>query len=96
MVQISIEHRLWSQVSMNWRGRPLISHEVVVELIGATTSKTGLKVRAELDRGVYPKGIKISPAQLAAAGVRGHEFHGEWNYDVGPELQLPKARKPRA
>jgi len=79
-----IEHRLWSAVSMNWRGRPLISHEVVVELIGATTTKTGLKVRAELDRGVYPKGIKITNDQLAAAGVRRHEFHGEWNYDVGP------------
>lgn len=79
-----IEHRLWSMVTMNWRGRPLVSHEVVVELIGATTSKTGLSVRAELDRGSYPKGIKISDAQLEAAGVHGHDFHGEWNYDLSP------------
>ena len=55
-----IEHRLWSQVSMNWRGRPLTSHEVIVDLIGATTTSTGLKVRAELDQGYYPEGVKIS------------------------------------
>lgn len=79
-----IEHRLWSMVTMNWRGRPLVSHEVVVELIGATTSRTGLSVKAELDRGSYPKGIKISDDQLAAAGVQKHDFHGEWNYDLCP------------
>lgn len=71
-----IEHRLFSMITMNWRGRPLLSHEVVVELIAATTSTTGLSVRAELDRGEYPKGNKISDAQLAAAGVRKHDFHG--------------------
>ncbi len=79
-----IEHRLWSMVTLNWRGRPLVSHEVVVELIGATTSRTGLSVRAELDRGFYPKGIKINDDQLAAAGVEKHAFHGEWNYDLRP------------
>ena len=79
-----IEHRLWSMLTLNWPGRPLVSHEVVVELIGATTSRTGLSVRAELDRGSYPKGIKISDAQLVAAGVQQHDFHGEWNYDLRP------------
>jgi hypothetical protein len=82
-----IEHRLFSMITMNWRGRPLVSHEVVVELIAATTSTTGLSVRAELDRGEYPKGLKISDAQLAAAGVRPHDFHGEWNYDLPPVNQ---------
>ncbi len=71
-------------VTMNWRGRPLVSHEVVVELIGATTLRTALSFKAELDRGSYPKGIKISDDQLAAAGVHKHDFHGEWNYDLCP------------
>lgn len=79
-----IAHRLWSMVTLNRRGRPLVSHEVVVELIGATTSRSGLSVRAELDRGSYPKGIEISDDQLAAAGVKKHDFHGEWNYDLRP------------
>lgn len=77
-----IEHRLWSAVSMNWRGRPLTSHEVVVNLIGATTNKKGLKVRAHLDTGSYPQGIKITNAQLAAVPLTRHDFHGDWNYTV--------------
>jgi len=80
-----IEHRLFSNITMNWRGRPLTTHEVVVELIAATTTRTGLTVRAELDRNTYPKGVKVTDAQLAAAGVRGHKFHGEWNYDIAPK-----------
>jgi len=79
-----VEHRLFSNITMNWRGRPLTSHEAVVELIAATTTRTGLTVKAELDRNPYPKGIKISDAELAAVGVRGHKFHGEWNYDIVP------------
>jgi hypothetical protein len=90
-VQISIEHRLFSAIAVNWRGRPLISHEVVVEPIAATTSTKGLSVCAELDRGVYPKGIKITDGQLAAAGVRGHKFHGEWNYDIGTPIKFTRA-----
>jgi len=78
-----IEHRLFSAITMNRRGRPLVSHEVVVELIAATTSTKGLSVRAELDRGLYPSGIKITDDELAAAAVRGRKFHGEWNYDIG-------------
>ncbi len=79
-----IEHRLWSAVSMNWRGRPLTNHEVVVNLIGATTNKRGLKVHAHLDTGSYPKGTKISNAELAAVPLTRHDFHGDWNYTVHP------------
>jgi Rhodopirellula transposase DDE domain len=82
-----IEHRLFSQITMNWRGRPLTSHQVIVNLIGATTTKTGLKVRAELDTGYYQPGIKISDRQLAAVPLTRHEFHGEWNYTVHPTPQ---------
>jgi hypothetical protein len=78
-----IEHRLWSAVSTNWRGRPLVSHEVVVELIGATTSRTGLTVRAELDTGLYPTGIEVSDEELATVPIKPHRFHGEWNYTIG-------------
>ena len=77
-----IEHRLFSHISMNWRGRPLTSHDVVVELIGATTTRAGLRVKAELDRGRYPKGLKVSKEEMAALSLRNHSFHGEWNYDL--------------
>jgi hypothetical protein len=82
-----IEHRLFSQISMNWRGRPLTSHEVIVQTIAATTTRTGLTVSAELDPGQYPKGIKISDRQmkdLEQQALRHHQFHGEWNYDLIP------------
>jgi transposase len=79
-----IEHRLFSAISVNWRGRPLVSHEVIVELIGATTTRTGLRVQAELDRGVYPLGVKISDAELAAVPLTRHAWHGEWNYSIAP------------
>jgi transposase len=77
-----IEHRLFCAISLNWRGRPLTSHEVIVELIAATSTRTGLKVRAELDRADYPKGTKISDRELAALPVTKHEFHGDWNYSI--------------
>ena len=79
-----IEHRLFSHISMNWRGRPLISHEVIVELIAATTTDPGLRVHAELDRGRYPLGVKVSDRELAAVPLRRHDWHGEWNYTVLP------------
>ena len=79
-----IEHRLFSYISMNWRGRPLISHEVIVNLIAATTTRKGLKVRAGIDRTVYPTGIKVSDKDFAAIRLIRHEFHGEWNYTVAP------------
>jgi hypothetical protein len=80
-----IEHRLFSHISMNWAGQPLTSHEVAVNLIAGTTTRTGLTVHAELDTGSYPRGIKISDRemkQLLARHVTAHEFHGEWNYDI--------------
>jgi hypothetical protein len=79
-----IEHRLFSHISTNWRGRPLVSHQVIVELIGATTTRSGLKVRAALDNGAYPLGVKVSDGELAAVPLRRHDWHGEWNYTVLP------------
>ncbi len=70
---------------MNWRGRPLTSHKVVVNLIGATTNKQGLKVQALLDTGSYPKGLKITDAEIAAIPLTRHAFHSDWNYTVHPE-----------
>jgi len=79
-----IEHRLFSAITMNWRGRPLTSHEVVVNLIGATTNTKGLKVQAHRDTASYPLGVKVTKAELAAVPVTAHEFHGDWNYTVHP------------
>jgi hypothetical protein len=82
-----IEHRLFSHISMNWRGRPLTSHEVIVQTIAATTTRTGLTVDAELDTASYPKGIKITAQQmndLEQRALRRHDFHGEWNYSFIP------------
>jgi hypothetical protein len=80
-----IEHRLFSHISMNWRGRPLTSHEVIVDLIGATTTRQGLRVHAERDVGSYPKGVDVTDAELAALPLRPHAFHGEWNYTIAPQ-----------
>jgi hypothetical protein len=79
-----IEHRLFSFITKNWRGKPLISHQVIVSLIGATTTKTGLKVRAEIDPNTYPKGLKIRDAEMATLNITRDEFHGEWNYTLKP------------
>lgn len=83
-----IEHRLFSAITQNWRGKPLVSHEVVVKLIAATTTKTGLKVRSELDRREYPAGIKVSDAQMEQLNLRTEAFHGEWNYSLLPRPAL--------
>jgi Rhodopirellula transposase DDE domain len=79
-----IEHRLFSHISLNWRGRPLVSHEVIVDLIGATTTDTGLRVQAEFDPGEYPTKVKVSDDELATVQLTPHAFHGEWNYTVTP------------
>jgi hypothetical protein len=83
-----IEHRLFSHISMNWRGRPLTSHEVIVETIAATTTSTGLTVHAELDQATYPTGVKIPDTQMKALETEHiltrHDFHGEWNYTLNP------------
>jgi hypothetical protein len=79
-----IEHRLFSHITMNWRGRPLTSHDVVINSIAATTTRTGLTVQAALDDGAYPTGVKVSNAQMAALPVSRHPFHGDWNYTLHP------------
>jgi hypothetical protein len=79
-----IEHRLFSFITMNWRGKPLISHEVMLNLIANTKTKTGLSVKVELDNREYPKGIKVSDAAFAAINLKRNDFHGEWNYSVSP------------
>ncbi len=79
-----IEHRLFSFITQNWRGKPLVTHQVIVNLIAATTTKTGLTVRSKLDSRVYPKGRRISDAQLALINIEPNAFHGEWNYTIRP------------
>jgi transposase len=80
-----IEHRMFSHITQNWRGRPLVSHEVIVNLIANTTTRAGLRIRAELDRGIYPTGIKIPDSQLASLNLKLDSFHGDWNYTVLPK-----------
>jgi hypothetical protein len=79
-----VEHRLFSFISINWRGRPLTDYQVVVETIAATTTETGLTVEAVLDPGVYPTGVKVSDAQFEAVSLTRDQFHGEWNYTIHP------------
>ena len=79
-----IEHRLFSFISQNWRGKPLRSHEVIVHLIAATTTKEGLKVRCELDENAYPKGRKVSEEEFKKIKIQRDDFHGDWNYSLLP------------
>ncbi|MGQ0612767.1 MAG: ISAzo13 family transposase [Planctomycetaceae bacterium] len=79
-----IEHRLFSFISANWRGRPLTSLVAIVNLIAATTTRTGLRVRAEIDTGRYPKGVEVSPEELEKVRLERHDFHGDWNYTIRP------------
>ena len=79
-----IEHRMFSHITRNWRGRPLVSHEVIIKLIANTTTKTGLKIRAGLDTGKYPTGIIVTDEELAALNLKRANFHGEWNYKLMP------------
>ena len=85
-----IEHRLFSFISKNWRGRPLTDYRTIVELIGATTSTTGLTVRCQLDDNRYPAGIKVSDQEMAALNILRNDFHGEWNYSIIP--RAPKSQ----
>jgi Rhodopirellula transposase DDE domain len=80
-----IEHRMFCHITQNWRGRPLVSHEVIVNLIASTATTKGLKVQAELDREVYPTGIKVSDEELARVNLKPAEFHGDWNYKIAPK-----------
>jgi len=79
-----IEHRLFCHITMNWRGRPLTSHQVILQSIAATTTGTGLSVQAQLDTGDYPTGVQISDAAMAALPIARHSFHGDWNYTLHP------------
>jgi len=81
-----IEHRLFSFITQNWRGKPLISHEVIVNLIAATTTRTGLHVRSQLDTATYPKGIKVSNSDFATLRLHPDAFHGDWNYSIIPRV----------
>ena len=74
-----MEHRLFSHITMNWRGRPLTSHQVIVQTIAATTTRTGLRVRAELDASAYDTGVKVSDRQMDALPLTRHDWHGDWN-----------------
>lgn len=79
-----VEHRLFSYISQNWRGKPLVSHEVIVNLIASTTTRTGLTVKCELDTNKYTKGIKVTDKELGQVNIIRDEFHGEWNYSIHP------------
>jgi hypothetical protein len=79
-----IEHRLFSFISMNWRGKPLITYRVIIELIAATTTRTGLRVQADLDTGYYPLKQNVTDAELAAVPLTAHEWHPDWNYSINP------------
>jgi transposase len=83
-----IEHRLFCHVTQNWRGKPLVSHDLIVKLIGSTTTSTGLKVRAALDTGRYESGIKVSDKDLSQVRIKREDFHGEWNYSIRPNAKI--------
>ncbi len=82
-----IEHRMFSYITMNWRGRPLVSHEVIINSIANTKTTTGLKINAELDTNSYPLGVKVSDKELRQINIDRAEFHGEWNYTISPQHQ---------
>ena len=79
-----IEHRLFSHIAMNWRGQPLVSLAVIVSLIGSTTTTAGLRVRSEIDKGNYAKGVVLTDEQMAKLNLERHSFHGDWNYTIHP------------
>ena len=85
-----IEHRLFSFITLNWRGRPLTDYRTIVSLIAATTTKTGLTVKARLDRKTYKRGIKVTQKEMASRNLTPHELHGEWNYTIKPQRPSPR------
>ena len=94
-----IEHRLFSFITQNWRGKPLVSLQTIVQLIAATTTATGLKVRCAIDRKTYPAGVKVTDREMDAIDILRHSFHGEWNYTIprlreNPKTPLAKRRDP--
>ncbi len=87
-----VEHRMFSFITKNWRGKPLTSYQVIVELVAATTTETGLRILAEYDQGYYPTGVEVTDTELAALPLRRHDWHPDWNYDLTP----PSANSSRA
>jgi Rhodopirellula transposase DDE domain len=83
-----IEHRLFSFITQNWRGRPLVSYQTIVQLISATTTDTGLKVQCEIDPNTYPTGLKVTDAEMDAINIHRHQFHGDWNYTISPQPHI--------
>jgi Rhodopirellula transposase DDE domain len=79
-----IEHRMFCHITENWRGRPLVSRAVVVNLIGSTRTRTGLTIQAELDANTYDKGIKVTEQEMESVRLKRDEFHGDWNYRIEP------------
>ena len=79
-----IEHRLFSNIAKNWRGKPLVSLSTIVSLIGSTTTQAGLRVRSEIDKRSYPKGVTVSDQQMDQVSLKRHDFHGDWNYTIRP------------
>ncbi|SRR6266851_204604 len=82
-----IEHRLFAYITQNWRGKPLVSHQVIIQLIGATTTEAGLTVTCDLDPNLYPKGIVVSDVEMATLNILPASFHGDWNYTISPQPQ---------
>jgi hypothetical protein len=83
-----IEHRLFSFITQNWRARPLLSYQTIVQLIAATTTDAGLKVQCEIDPNTYPAGVKVTDAEMDAINIERHEFHGDWNYTIRPQALI--------
>jgi hypothetical protein len=81
-----IEHRLFSFISINWRGKPLLSYKIIIDLISATKTRAGLVVKAILDKREYKRGIKISDKEMNSLNIKKHFFHGDWNYTIKPQL----------
>ena len=80
-----IEHRLFSFITQNWRGKPLVSYQTIVQLIAATTTDAGLKVRCEIDPNTYTAGVKVTDDEMDAINIFRHKFHGDWNYTIRPQ-----------
>lgn len=80
-----IEHRMFCHITQNWRGRPLVSHEVIINLIANTSTDQGLRIKAELDTANYPLRTKVTDHELAAVNIKRHKFHGDWNYSIHPD-----------
>ena len=88
-----IEHRLFSFITINWRGKPLVSLETIINLIGSTTTRSGLEVYARLDEGTYPAKIKVTDAEAKAINIHGEDFHPEWNYKILPRRNRKSKRR---